>query len=215
MGFRNKASGLVAILWAIYPGNLAMATLLESTYLSAFLIAMVVFLQYLYLREPSIRGLVFCLGMFLIASWTRSLLQLHFLLLLLVTVAFCVFIFHRQELVRASVIVLPLTLAFFFLPLKQQYLYGTLSTTTFAGQHKIEGIWYRPGAAEINVIEVPTFYVENARKFQSKYNSVEQVVINYRYERIFQHLLTSEPTVILYGLSKSLLQGLRRVWIPT
>jgi hypothetical protein len=215
MGFRDKVSGLVTTLWAIYPGNLAMATLLDSTYLSAFLIAWAIFLQYLYLREPSVRGLALFLGIFLMASWTRTLFQLHFFMLLLVTVVFCVFTFHRQDLVRASVVVLPLALAFFLLPLKQQHLYGTLSTTTFAGQHKVEGIWYRPGIAEINVIPVPTVYVENARKFQNKNNSVEQVVLNYRYERIFWNVLISEPAVVLDGLRKSLLQGLHRVWVPT
>jgi hypothetical protein len=216
MGFQKKISGLVVILWAIYPGNLAMATLLDSTYLSAFLIAWAVFLLYLYLREPSVRGLAFFLIVFLIASLTRTLFQLHFFVPLLVAVIFFVFIFHRQELVRASFIVLPLALAFFFLPLKQQYLYGTLATSTYLGEHKVEGIWYRPSAAEINAIQVPAVYVENARQFQSKYNSVEQVVINYRYERIFQQLLISEPAVVLHGLGKSVLQGLNQVvWVPT
>jgi hypothetical protein len=215
IGFQHKVSVLVTTLWATHPGNLAMATLLDSTYLSAFLIAWAIFLQYLYLREPSVRGLALFLGILLMASWTRTLFQLQFFILLLGSVVFCVFMFHRRDLVRASVVVLPLALAFFLLPLKQQYLYGTLSTTTSAGQHKVEGIWYRPTVEEINVIPVPKVYVENARRFQNKNNSVEQVVLNYRYERIFWNVLISEPAVVLDGLRKSLLQGLHRVWIPT
>jgi hypothetical protein len=192
-----------------------MATQLDGTYLSAFLIAWAIFLQYLYLRDPSVRGLAFFLGIFLMASWTRTLFQLHFFILLLITVVFFVFMFHRQDLVRASIVVLPLALAFFLLPLKQQHLYGTLSTTTFAGQHKVGSIWYRPDIAEVNAIPVPTVYVENARQFQNKYNSVEQVVLNYRYESIFRKVLISEPALVLDGLRKSLLQGLHRVWRPT
>jgi hypothetical protein len=215
MGFQQRISSVVTFLWAIYPGNLAMATLLDSTYLSAFLIAWTIFLQYLYLRDPSVRGLVGFLVAFLMASLTRTIFQVHFGLWVLVTVIFFVFMFHRRDLIKASIAVFPLALALFILPLKQQHLYGTLSTTTFAGQQKVESIWYRPSFAEIHAIPVPEDYVENARQFQNKYNSVEQVVRNFRYEKIFRNVLISEPTVVLDGLRKSLLQGLHHVWIPT
>jgi hypothetical protein len=215
MRFRGHISGVITTLWATYPGNLAMATLLDSTYLSAFLIAWTIFLQYLYLREPSIRNLVLFLGIFVMSLWTRTLFQLQFGILLLSTVIFCVLKFHREELVKASIVLLPLTLALFALPLKQQHLYGTLSTTTFAGQHKIESIWYKPEIAEINAIIVPMMYLDNARQFQNKYNSIDQVVLNYRYEEIFRKVVISKPTIVLDGLRKSLLQGLRRAYIPT
>jgi hypothetical protein len=215
LGFQDKPAVALAILWAIYPGNLAMATLLDSTYLSAFLVAWSIFSLYLYLRDPSVGGLAVFLVIFLAASWTRSLFQLHFFILLLFTVAFFLFRFHRQKLIGASITTLPLAIAFFFLPLKQQYLYGTLATTTFAGEHEVQGIWYQPNIAEINAIEVPNYYIENAQKLQSKYNSVEQVVSNYRHEKIFRRILISDPILVLKGSRGALLQGLRRARIPT
>ena len=140
LGFRNMLALLVASFWGLYPGNLAMATLLDSTYLSAFLIAWTIFSLYLYLRGPSVIRLATFLVIFLTASWTRTIFQIHFFVLLLATVVFFLFVFHRQHLARASIVALPLAIASFCLPLKQQYLYGTLETTTFAGQHKLEGI---------------------------------------------------------------------------
>src|SRR5262249_52942810 len=107
MSFQQGISGVVVSLWAIYPGNLAMATLLDSTYLSAFLIAWTIFLQYLYLRDPSVRRLVVFLVVFLIASLTRTLFQIHFGLWTLVTVIFFIFMFHRQDLIKASITVFP------------------------------------------------------------------------------------------------------------
>ena len=215
LGFRNMFAILVASFWGLYPGNLAMATLLDSTYLSAFLIAWTILSLYLYLRRPSARGLATFLVIFLTASWTRTIFQIHFFLPLLATVVFFIFMFHRQEFARASIIALPLAIAAFFLPLKQQYLYGTLETTTFAGQHKIEGIWYQPSIAEKQAIDVPDFYIENAQQLQSKYNSVDQVALNYRYEKLFRKILLSEPVLVLKGVQKSLRQGINEMRMPT
>ena len=215
LGFHTTVALLFAILWAIYPGNLAIATLLEGTYLSAFLNAWAIFSLYLYLRRPTVSGLVFFLGIFLVGSWTRTLFQFPLFVLLVVIVVFFIFLFHRENWVKASIIALPLAIAFLFLPLKQQYLYGTLATTTFAGQHEVEGVWYRPSGEEIEAIEVPTNYIENAHQLDSKYNSPEQVVINYRYEKLFRRILISKPAQVLYGIEHSLLQGMREVRIPT
>src|SRR5262249_34298898 len=126
LGFRLQVAVLFAILWAIYPGNLAIATLLDSTYLSAFLFAWVIFTLYLYLREPSLSRLAFFLIIFLVASWTRTIFQVHFFALLLVVVGLVIFVFHGQNSKKASIVALPLATGLFFLPLKQQYLYGTL-----------------------------------------------------------------------------------------
>jgi len=215
LGFRPQVAILFAILWAIYPGNLAIATLLDSTYLSAFLFAWVIFTLYLYLREPSLSRLAFFLIIFLVASWTRTIFQVHFFALLLVVVGLVIFVFHGQNSTKASIVALPLATALFFLPLKQQYLYGTLATTTFAGQHAVEGIWYKPSIDEISSIDVPKRYLENAQQLQNKYNSVEQVVINYRYEKIFYKILMARPALVLDGIQKSLLQGMRHLWSPT
>jgi hypothetical protein len=215
LGFGNMFAILVAGLWGVYPGNLAMATLLDSTYLSAFLIAWTIFSLYLYLREPSVRGLGTFLGIFLTASWTRTIFQIDFFVPLLATIICFIFVFHRQQLTRASIIALPLAIASFCLPLKQLYLYGTLETTTFAGEHKVEGIWYWPSDAEKQAIDVPRFYIENAEQLQSKLNSVDQVVLNYRYEKIFKKILLSEPALVLDGVQKSLKQGIKRMQIPT
>src|SRR6476646_9246282 len=215
LGFRNMFAILVASFWGLYPGNLAMATLLDSTYLSAFLIAWTIFSLYLYLLVPSVRGLATFLVIFLTASWTRTIFQIPFFGLLLVTVVFFIFVFHRPQLARASIICLPLAIASFCLPLRQQYLYGTLATTKFAGQHKLGAIWYKPSVAEKQAIKVPMSYIENAQQLQSKYNSVDQVVLNYRYEEIFRKILLSEPALVLEGIQKSLKQGLWRMRMPT
>jgi hypothetical protein len=215
LGFRNMFAVLVASFWGLNPDNLAIATLLDSTYLSAFLIAWTILSLYLYLRGPSVKGLATFLVIFLVASWTRSIFQIHFFVLLLATVLFFILVFHRQQWARASVVALPLAIASFCLPLKQQYLYGTLETTTFAGEHKVEGIWYTPSTAEQQTIKVPRFYIENAQQLQSKYNSVDQVVLNYRYEKIFKRILLSQPVLVLQGVQKSLKQGINAMRTPT
>ena len=215
LGFSKLFSIIFVIVWAIYPGNLAMTTLLESTYLSAFFIAWTTFLLYLYLRRPTVSGLALFLASFLLTSWTRTVFQIHLLVLLPVIVTSFVIMFHRESLVRASIIALPLVMVCFFLPFKQHSLYGTFATTTFAGQHKIEGIWYRPTPAELNSIEVPTKYVLNALKLQNKYNSVEQLITNYRYENIFSKLIISQPGLVMDGVKKSFMIGLSQVRIPT
>jgi len=203
-------------LWGLYPGNLAMATLLESTYLSAFLISLMLYLLYRFLRNPSQQGLLAWLASFVFITYTRSAYQIHVtifipLLVLIFQRRIPISLDRRKAVVQGSLLLLLL----FALPVKQYALYRTLSSTSYAGQHLIEGSWYRPTPDDLASIAIPPRIIANAEQFISKRNSPQQVKINYSYEHLFRQLLVSHPRLVAAGIWRSVRQALWIIIIPT
>src|SRR4030095_13702132 len=108
-----------------------------------------------------------------------------------------------------------LLLLLFALPVKQYALYRTLSSTSYAGQHLIEGSWYRPTPDDLASIAIPPRIIANAEQFISKRNSPQQVKINYSYEHLFRQLLVSHPRLVAAGIWRSVRQALWIIIIPT
>jgi hypothetical protein len=214
LGINRGPAIAITALWSIYPGNLAMATLLDSTYLSAFLIAVFIFALQETLRLKEKRYFYIFLLFFALASYTRTIFQIQVISFLPIIAFYLLTKFpsKKKPMVLAAVLGSALVFA---LPIKQYFLFGTTSTTTFAGQHKIEGIWYYPTAYEVSQIEVDGKYYVNARKSVNKFNSAGQVGLNLRYEELFRKIISENPNVVINGIEKSALQGLERLNVPT
>ena len=204
----------ITILWALYPGNLAMATLLDSTYLSAFLIACFLFALQEALRLRDSKYLYGFIVFFVLASYTRTVFQIQLMFILPVISIYLLTKIsdRRKPLVVAAILG---SILVFALPLKQKILFGTTSTTTFAGQHKIEGIWYYPTKSELSQIDIQDKYIDNARKYENKFNNAWQVAWNIKYEELFRQTVIDKPNLVLNGVKKSSLQGLSRLNIST
>lgn len=194
-----------ALVVALYPGTLAMATLLDGTLLSATLITAMLYLLYLAVRNASARWLNWWLLALLVTSWTRTIFQLQ--ILLLVPVA--VWLTYRSRIRSASkataIMSVLLTIMLFALPLKQLVLFGTTATTTFAGNHQVEVVSYRPTEAEVNAVEVPQEYLTNAEEFVSGFNSPDNVRTNYVLSQVGNHYYLSHP----FQVVKNLIWGLQ------
>lgn len=211
----NKSIAIgVSLMWAVYPGNLAMVTLLESTYLSAFLIAVLIFALQETLRRREKKYFYLFLVFFILASYTRNVFQFQIMLLLPIVAFYLAskIAERRKTLLLAAIFGSALVFA---LPIKQYLLFGTTSTTSLAGQHKIEGIWYYPTEYELSEIEVNEKFLQNSEKYVNKFNSRQQVEINYKYEVLFANLMREKPNLVVDGIEKSTRQGIQRLNIPT
>ena len=214
LGLSKVLSLVVTALWSIYPGNLAMATLLDSTYLSAFLVAIFIFSIQETLRLRERKYFYLFIVFFILATYTRTVFQIYILLFLPVISFYLLTKIsdRRKPLVVAAILG---SILVFALPLKQKILFGTTSTTTFAGQHKIEGIWYYPTKSELSQIDIQDKYIDNARKYENKFNNAWQVAWNIKYEELFRQIVIEKPNLVLNGVKKSSLQGLARLNIST
>ena len=203
--------GAVAI--GIYPGTIAMATLLDGTFPSAVLTTVMLFLLYLAIRRASPRLLNWWLFSLVLLSLTRTIFQLQILIFMPVVV-FLLYRFRMKSVkpfaVGLSVI---LTGSLFLLPAKQYVLYDTTATTSFAGNHQIEVVSYRPTEAELNAVEVPPDIIENAQKFVSGFNSPENVELNYILTQVGNDYYLREPFQVfknlLWGVQMNTFQALR------
>lgn len=214
LGLHKGIAICLAFVWAIYPGNLAMATLLESTYLSAFFIAFLIFALQETLRKRERKYFYLFLVFFIFASYTRTVFQFQIIFLFPIVAFYAANKISERKKPLLVAVILGSALVF-ALPIKQYLLYGTTSTTSFAGQHKIEGIWYYPTSYELSEIEVNDRVLQNSDKFMNKFNSREQVEINYKYEKLFGSLVREKPNVVVDGIKKSARQGIQRLNIPT
>ena len=211
---RSRTWGYIAALAiALYPGTIAMATLLDGTFPSAVLATVMLFLLYLAIRERSPRLLNYWLLSLFVLSLTRTIFQLQ----ILIAMPVIVFLLYRFRMKPASVAAITLsavlTGSLFLLPAKQFVLYDTTATTSFAGNHQIEVVSYRPTQAEIDAVKVPPDILRNAEKFNSGFNSPENVELNFILTQIGNDYYLRDPFQVaknlLWGVQMNTFQALR------
>ena len=181
----------IVLVWSIYPGNISMATYLDPTYLSAFLLMIATYQGMVWMRSGRTRNAYWTLIALVLLSWTRSLFQVQFLLPI-VLIAIYRFI-RKREFSPKSIVQLALVLMLAALPLKQFALFGTFSTSSFVGAHQLGLIQYEPTDEELNAVRVPDRLIRNASKVESKYNSLANATLNFQQESVFRDQLRDAP----------------------
>lgn len=194
-----------AVVWAVYPGNLAMATLLDGTYLSAALITIMLFLLYLAIATRRVLFLNLWLLALLLTTLTRTIFQLQ----ILVFIPLIVWSLYRYRISARSGVAIAMSVvlvgSLFLLPAKQFALYDTTATTSFAGNHQIEVVSYRPSQEELDAVDVPPEILANAERFVSGFNSPENVALNYTLTQVGNAYYLSDP----FQVAKNLLWGIQ------
>jgi hypothetical protein len=183
-----------------YPGTIAMATLLDGTFPSAVLTTLMLYLLYVALRNRSARLLNWWLVSLLVLSWTRTIFQLQILIMIPVVV----WLIYRYRMGNrtwvAISVSIALTAGLFLLPLKQYLLYNTTATTSFAGNHQVEVVSYRPTPEELAAVEVPQDILVNASKFVSGFNSPENIATNYTLSQVGNQYYLRDPFQVVKNL---------------
>ena len=182
---------VIVLVWSIYPGNISMATYLDPTYLSAFLLMFATYQGMVWMRSRRTRNAYWTLIALLLLSWTRSLFQVQFLLPIIL-IAIYRFI-RKRECSPKSIVRLALVLMLAALPLKQFALFGTYSTSSFVGAHQLGLIQYEPTDEELSAVRVPDRLIRNASKVESKYNSLANATLNFQQESVFRDRLRDAP----------------------
>lgn len=187
-------SGLTVLIWAAYPGNVAMATYLDSMYLSVFLIVLSGHLWVIGILKSRSR-LILGSGLTLIVlSWVRTSLQLPLLLLLLAVGGWVVL--SRLSLNwswSTRVAVGGLAMLSVALPLKQYLLFGMTSTTSSSGHHLVGMIRYQPEDSELLTQSVSPRLVTNGTKFENKFNNASELIRNEQLTSLFIRRLSEDP----------------------
>lgn len=189
---------VTSVIWAAYPGNIAMVTYLDSMYLSSFLLMVCAHLWFMYLR---LRRLGFALSACFVGitlTLTRTSLQ-PVLFAAIVIVGY--FIVRqtagtrmRKKAAGWFLTCLLLSIAY---PLKQFVLFGTFSSTSSGGHHLLGMIRYLPTEQEFAKVAVPSRVVNNANKLVNAYNVPEEAITNFRYSQIFLGRIIEEPVISL------------------
>ena len=176
---------VLALLWIIYPGALAMATLLEGTMLSALLIT---WLLYELWRITTGEGATWRLALVAVLLYlSRTVFQWFFIPVLLLSL-----LVARVPSGRMVRVLAPLLIVVVLFSFKQLMLFGSVATTTFSGEHSLGIVWYHPTVEELaHVPEPHTFnYPDSTFAIEDKYNTRQQVLTNLIYSRIFWERLS-------------------------
>ncbi len=201
-----------AVVWTSYPGNVAMATYLDPTYLSAFLLLAAVNRGIHWSIRRRNQDAFWALTALLLLSWTRSLIQMQ-ILIPIVLIAVVLYLKGRKNVVNTLKLLMVLTLL--FLPIKQYALFGSFSTSTFVGGNQLGIIQYQPTADELNRVEVPRRMLANTERVVSKYNSPENAILNFRQEAIFRERLISHPIDSLKVIPNTVFKSGRKALTAT
>ena len=223
---------LAASLWALSPGHILLATLLEPSELSLVSVSFSFYFLYRFLktRRPGYASAFFIA--LLVASWARSFIQIYVLVILVVAVIS----FHimanktsrRWGWTLLNVVLIALIFAY---PVKQFVMFDTWSTTTFGGYHRVGMLHLEPRDVEspsaqgtnapsdgwasiedqvavasgtIIVSEPAQDIIDNALRFSSRFNTQELVRDNYRLEAAANQYLRNYPLESIQALFKSL-----------
>lgn len=183
-----------ATLWAMFPGNIAMATFLDSLYFSAFLVVLVVHLWLLGVVTWK-QGYFLGSGLLLIAlSWVRTTLQLPFLLVLIALGTWVAWSHKRGARPRrVRVAVVGLVLLAVLLPLKQYLLFDTLSTTSSSGHHLVGMIRHLPTEQQLREASISQSALANSEKFENKFNNSSELTTNQKLTSIFIREVIADP----------------------
>ncbi|MBK9738958.1 MAG: hypothetical protein IPO93_05510 [Actinobacteria bacterium] len=189
----TRLSLIVVVLWAIYPGNLQMATLLDGTYLSLYLITLTLYLLYRFLRTHEARYTTLFLLVLTVTTYTRTIFQIHVVVILFVAVG-CFWWMQKGTRRGALMVVdVALVLLMLALPVKQFIMYSSFSTTTFGGYHRTGMLFYDPPEDLYYSVEVPDNVSRNSSVFKSDNNVPEIAADNYIREQLANRWLASHP----------------------
>jgi hypothetical protein len=141
----------------------------------------------------------------LLTTLTRTIFQLQ----ILVFIPVIVWSLYRYRISAKSGAAIAVSVALvgslFLLPAKQFALYDTTATTSFAGNHQIEVVSYRPSQEELDAVDIPPEILANAERFVSGFNSPENVALNYTLTQVGNAYYLSNP----FQVAKNLLWGIQ------
>jgi hypothetical protein len=189
------------VLWAMYPGYLMVTMLLEGSAPSLLFVSVSYFYLYRFLKTRRVIYVSGFLFMFLLESWMRSIAQIH-VLFMIVVMFFVFWWMARDRTWWRQVINVLLVLMIFALPIKQQIMYGTLSSSTYAGYHRVGMLWIDPRT--VPEIEYPQNALSNAEAFYSRYNIPPTLKDDLRLEAAANDFLIHHPIDAAKGAMKSL-----------
>ena len=201
---------LLACLWIIHPAPLTMATLLEGTILSALLTT---WLLYELWRITTGEGATWRLALVAVLLYlTRTVFQWYFIPVLLLSL-----LVARVPPGRMVRILAPLLIVVVLFSIKQLVLFGSVSTTTFAGQHKLGIVWYHTTLEELARVPEPHAfnYPDSTFAIEDKFNTRQQVLTNLIYSRIFTERLSCCLGESLKGIVRSVSLNFNRALLPT
>lgn len=232
-----------ATLWALSPGHILLATLLEPSELSLVSVCFSYYFLYRFLktRRPGYAS-AFLVAL-LVASWARSFIQIYVLIILVIAVISFHIMSNKQYRRWAwTALNIGLLALIFAYPVKQFLMFDTWSTTTFGGYHRVGMLHLDPrdvqsptatgaetpvdvwasiedqvaaGLGAIIVEEPPQDIIDNALRFSSRFNTQELVRDNYRLEAAANQYLRNNPVASLQGLAKSLTITIPETLNPT
>lgn len=212
----TRLSLIVTALWAIYPGNLQMATLLDGTYLSLYLITLTLYLLYRFLRTREAKYATLFLASLTVTSYARTIFQIHVVVVLVVAV-FC-FWWMQKDRRKAGLMIVDVVLILIMvaLPVKQYLMFGSFSTTTFGGYHRTGMLFYDPPPLLYYSTHVPENVVRNAEVFKSDNNIPVIAEDNYIREQLANQWIASHPIGETVGvLLRSLNLNFQTAMSPT
>lgn len=209
----NRYFALVAVLsWVINPAPIFYATLLDGTFMSSFFILW--FLYELWQVGKNTGSIVRLSLASVLLLYTRTVFQWYFFPILL-----CSLILLKMPIRRVYIFIGIVSALASPLIIKQYLLFGTTSTTTFAGYHKCGVIWYQPSKKEIEHTKslIKFKYPDKAAIYSGndKFNNEKQYQENLIYSAIFKKRLKTAPMATIKELMRSLKWNSRSYWRPS
>ena len=200
------------VLWAIYPGNLMVATLLEGSQLSLITVAFAYYFLYRFCRTRRVGYATAFLAATLVASMTRSVVQTHVLVILLVA-AVVLWWLARNRRWWWLIGNLALVVLMAVIPAKNLVLYGSFTPSTFGGYHRVGMLFLDPMTVPAPVY--PEQLETNALAFSSRYNTREVAKDNFRLESGANAFIREHPYEALRGMGASLKVTIPEALRPT
>lgn len=195
-------AGLITLLWAVSPGFLTNMMLLDSTPLAMASISWALYFLYRFLRTRRLGYVPWFLLMVLLGSLARNITQSHVLLMLVGFTIAAWWLADNTSKGRLMAVSIGLLALLFVMPIKQQVMFGTTDTSTFSGIHRVGMLWIPPST--IPESEYPDVIVQNASRFESKYNSVEAALENHRLANAAAQAWVSDPLGSVAAMGRSL-----------
>ena len=200
-----------AVFWILHPSPICYATILDSTFVSSFGVLWF-FYELWKMNKPDgsvVRLALACLFVF----FTRTLFQWYFFPVL----GFSLFLLDVSRKRILSFMLMVLIFAGGYIA-KQYFVFGTTSTTTFAGYQACGLIWYEPTMTEILGLKtkIKAVYPEGAVIYaNAKYNTKAKWEDDFVYLEIFRERLRRYPKECWEGIQKSVRQNWARYWRPS
>lgn len=190
-----------AVAWALVPGYIMTMQMLDPSPLATLFITTSLYTLFMFLKTRRLYWTSFFYASLLLASLSRSVVQGHVLLALLLTL----WVFWRLARSRRWFVLLvniSLVALIFVVPVKQQLLFGTLDASSFGGYHRSSLLWLDPRSIAPEKIE-PSIEAA-AGVFTSKFNSEQNVRDNITLSKAANNLLLQDPLAALAGVRKTL-----------